>query len=231
MFKKKCFNCRRKVGKKYDFCPYCGAGLIGKNSEDDYGFLGKNDLKDFNDIGIKLPIGFNTLMKPLMKELVKQMNALDKELMNEKQPVNINNDKPGQFKTTSFSIHIGMPGQKPIKIISSNNGRTHTSFDKEIKPKNIKLPKISSEDLGKLRKLIKKEPRTNVRRLADRVLYEISLPNVKSLKNINIVPLEGSVEVKAFSDKDLFVKKIDINMPLVGYSFDNEMLVLELLAK
>jgi len=232
MFGKKCYKCGKKISNGYDFCPYCGMDLIGeRNSEtDDYGFLGKNDFKGFDDMDLKLPFGFNTLMKPLMKELVKQMGALDKELTNEKKPVNLNN-KNGPFRTTSFSIHIGMPGQKPVKLISSDNGRMQIESSRRVKQEVLRLPKIADDDLVKLKNLAKKEPKTEVRRLADRIIYEIFLPEVNSLKNINISQLESAIEIKAFSDKELFVKKIEMDLQLINYSFSNERLVLELMAK
>jgi len=229
MFGEKCPKCNARVKKNYDFCPHCGLNIISEDF-DDYGFLGKKDIQDFNDMGIKLPFGFNALMKPLMKELVKQMDALDKELVNEKKSIRPHTNMP--LKTTLFSVHIGMPGQKPIKIMSSNSPRMMMeSSSKNMKPKILKLPKIADTDFQKIKKLIKKEPETEVRRLADRIIYEIKLPEVNSLKNIDINPLEGAIEIKAFSDKELFIKKIEMDLQLINYSFANETLVLELLAK
>lgn len=211
MFREKCHNCRKKVKKNFEFCPFCGANLRKK---EDYGFLGK---EDFFGHDLDLPFGFNMLMKPLIKELNKQLVDLDKELKVE----NKNIKKPVQ----SFSMHISLPGQKPIKITSGNMG--HNLNDLQQK-KEIKLPKIDEKVLKNVKGLVKKEPKTNIRRLSDRVIYEVELPNVVSIESININKLEEGYEIKAVSKECQFVKELRINFPLLGYSFENELLVLEM---
>lgn len=217
MFGGKCPQCGKKVKKDFEFCPFCGINL---NRESDYGFLGRKDVGE----DIKLPFGFNTIFKSLTKELAKQMNELDKEI---KQDAKKSSGKPALNPNTSFSIHIGMPGQKPIHINNKNMKLKQSSVPR----KNLKLPKINDDVLKKIKKLEKKEPETNVRRLADRVVYEIAIPGVKSLNEININKLEQGVEIKAFSNKDLFVKNIDVNLPLINFYFEDESLVLEFALK
>lgn len=211
MFREKCSHCEKKVSKKYEFCPHCGGNL--KEDSGDSGFLGK---EDFSDMGIKLPFGFKTLMKPLMKELGKQMRELDKELKKEH-----GEDKPQMMK--NFSITIGAPGQKPIKL-------TGTNPQMNFQPKIVRggLPKIDESKLEKIKNLPRKEPKTNVRRLADRVIYELDVPGVVSVKDINLSQLEGGLEVKAIADKIVFSKMINVKLPLVRCSLQAEKLVLEM---
>src|SRR3989338_2148318 len=113
MFKQKCANCGKKISKKYEFCPHCGLNSSSASNEKDYGFLGKGDLKEFDDLGMQLPFGFKMLMKPLLKELNKQMSDLDREVRKDGREIN-KKSIPNERTFTRFDITIGMPGQKPI---------------------------------------------------------------------------------------------------------------------
>lgn len=224
MFKAHCSRCNNKVGKKFDFCPYCGNSM--KSREEDSGFFGKNDIQDFD---MKLPFGFNMVLKPLMKELNKQMTELDKEV------------KKDQIKTntksfTSFMIRIDAPGQKPIrinKVINGANGLSQIkSFDdrKVINEKRISLPNIAKNILEKSKNLPRKEPEISVRRLSDKIIYELNLPGVNDLRKVNMMNLGNSLEVKAVSDKEVFIKNINISSPLTNYYLDEDILILEFAA-
>ena len=207
MFGEKCPKCTRKVSKKFDLCPHCGKNLVGEDSQD-YGFLGKNDIMGDD---LKLPFGFNALMKPLMKELGKQMVALDREM---KKEVKEGKEFKPVTRMNGFNIHIGIPGQKPIRITSNvpmgnQMGQTQKPIAKLV------LPKLDSKKLEGSKDFDREEPRTSVRRLSDRIIYEIELPNVKSMEDINISVLEDGIEIKAISDDVLFVKSINVRILVV----------------
>ena len=57
------------------------------------------------------------------------------------------------------------------------------------------------------------------------------MPGVKSIKDLSIVKLENSIEIKAIAGKKAYVKLIPINLPVSDYNFSNGKLVLELEAK
>ncbi len=215
MFKKnKCSNCGGKISKDFEFCPYCGNNL--QSDSGNYGFLGKSDSENLED---NLPFGFGAVLKPLMKELTKQMSQLDKELKRD-------NGKDN-FKNTGFSVNFSTPGHKPIKIKAVGpNAR------KEIeKKKPLELPKFSEDKLRKMRKSKREEPKTSVRRLSDSVVYELDVPKVDSLENVNITKLENSFEIKAISEDVVYEKNIEVSFPLVSYSLENSSLILEFGAK
>ncbi len=67
--------------------------------------------------------------------------------------------------------------------------------------------------------------------MADKVIYEIEMPEVKSMKDISIVKLENSIEIKAVSKKKAYIKLIPINMPITNYQLEKGKLILELEAK
>ncbi|MEK6873431.1 MAG: zinc ribbon domain-containing protein [Nanoarchaeota archaeon] len=225
MFRNKCGRCGKSIRKSYEFCPSCGSGL-GKENIADYGFLGKNDI---NDLNMKLPFGFNMLFKPLLKELQKQMLELDQELKKETK-----DGKKSSISNTGFSIHIKAPGQKPIRLtankfpgmISQNNV---LGKDKDVNVQNLVLPRISKDLIDKSKDFPRKEPETSVRRLADKIVYELSIPGVSSLSGINIRQLDSAFEVKAVAKKEVYNKSISLNLPLANYFLANEKLVLEFL--
>jgi hypothetical protein len=217
MFGEKCTRCGKRVGKKHEFCSSCGLDLKNEGDDADYGLLGKNDMNDFD---FNLPRGLNMLLKPLMKELTKQMGELDKEIRRE------GDKNPGRAARSNFSISFGTPGGKPIKIDNFGEQRAKQVVPQRGK-KVLRLPKVSEDKLKKIKKLEKNEPDTNVRRLSDRIIYEISLPGVGYIDDINISNLENVIEVKAFLDELVYEKNIEISLPLINYSFGEEMLVLE----
>jgi len=228
MFGEKCAKCGKRIRKSYEFCPFCGWDSTRKE-EEGYGFLGT---KDFEGMDVKMPFGLNMFLKPLMKELNKQMVELDKEVRREKvedKKQGRANVSPNVSPNTNFSISIGMPGQKPIHISSSGNKAGFGIQQPQNVPrKQMILPKIADNVLEKIKKLPRKEPNTGVRRLADRIVYEIDLPGVKSVKNVNVSNLEIGIEIKAFTDKEVFVKTLELKLPLLNYYFEEERLVLEM---
>ena len=201
--------------KDFRFCPYCGASYRREKDARDYGLLGRDDEEILDNIN--LPFGLNGLFNMLVGELGKQLKELDNEKADEK-----------IFR-------------KGIRInISSADGNPIIKFgeltDKKPKPPKKSLQaekkqKFDAEKLNKIKSLPKKEPETNVRRLSNKLVYEIDLPGVKSVKDIIINKLENSIEIKAISKKIVYVKTIPINLPLLRYGFKKEKLVLELKPK
>ncbi|MBU2104392.1 MAG: zinc ribbon domain-containing protein [Nanoarchaeota archaeon] len=215
MFKKKlCNNCGKKANQDYDFCPHCGSPVSKKEN---WGMIGKDDFTPFDE-DIKLPMGMGTLFNSLMKNLDKQFKNLDKEI----------GGNGVDVKKSGISINISTSGDYPPKIkIKQFGGTPETQkIVKEIK--NVSMKNLSQEKLKKISKLPKKEPATEMRRLSNRVVYEISIPGVKSIDNISIIRLESSIEIKAIGDKLVYSKIIPINLPIRDYRFSDGKLILEL---
>mgnify|MGYP002639061680 FL=1 len=218
MFKKKCNNCNGSISKKDNFCNSCGTKL--KNS-DDLGLFGKNDsTPGFEQL--KLPKGLNLILNSLMKNLDKQFKDLDSEIDENRSQNNPNTKKSG----VSISIST-IPGKTPqVKINSFGNEQE----SKQIK--NITKPtkKLPSKTIN-TSKLSKKEPISNIRRFADKIVYEIQLPGVKSMKDVSIVQFENSIEIKAITKDKAYIKLIPIGLPIMNYELEKGKLVLELDAK
>jgi HSP20 family molecular chaperone IbpA len=222
MFKKRiCQKCGRKIEEKYSFCPYCGDRINTGINNDDWGMLGKNDfMPSANEI--KLPIGFNAIFNSVMKNLTKEFNEqLSRNSFQgeEKQPKKVKKD--------GISISISTFGDGPPKIKVTQLGEKPRLEVQEQKEK-LKPNTFTKEKIKKLASLEREEPQTNIRRLSNRVVYEIEMPGVKSLDDISIIKLENSIEIKALSKNKAYVKIIPINLPITNYNLSEGKLILEL---
>ena len=67
-----------------------------------------------------------------------------------------------------------------------------------------------------------------MKRLGDKIIYEIEMPEVKSLNDVLINNLENSIEIKAIGEKLIYSKIIPINMPVINQELSQGKLILEL---
>lgn len=189
-------------------------GKVKKN--EDWGILGKNDFTSpFEEM--KMPMGFNMLFNSVFKNLQKQLKEIEKGNYD---PKSLN-----KRKLNGISINISTSGNFPPVIRMNKAGN-------KISKKGKKLPvgHFSAEKLKKYSKLPREEPRTDVRRLSDKIVYEIELPGVRSIDDVSILNLENSMEIKAISDKKIYSKTIQMNQP-IDYDFSKEKLILEFKSK
>ena len=201
---------------KSNFCPNCGVpfnvGNSGKSSEN-YGMLGENDFSE-NFLDMKNPFlgGFNGKMMGKMFESAVRM--LEKEMQREMKRQNP--------QKTNFQLFIN--GKKVNIEKNLNNSLQRTKRQKrEMSSEN--LPQATLKKFGDFPK---KEPETNVRRFSDKVIYEINMPGLKSEKEISIIKLENSIEIKALGNDVIYRKIIPISLPITDYKISNDKLVLEL---
>jgi HSP20 family molecular chaperone IbpA len=218
MFKKKiCANCKEKMKESYSFCPECGH-KDGEKKEADYGMLGTNDLSQETPMQIKLPMGLNMIFNSLMKNLNAEMQNMNQDMTKE-----LNKQKMPKMNGISISISSGKNTPPQIKMQNPKEAKT---------PKILHKSKSFSEKSKKnFIKTEKEEPKTNIRRLGDKVIYELELPGIKSLDEVSFVKLENSIEIKAATKKNAYEKIIQIGMPISHYSLEDEKLILELEAK
>jgi len=222
--KKKCKNCGKKIGDSYNFCPYCSAPLKETIEEEDWGILGKNDFIEPG--GLNLPMGLNALFNSLVKSLNSQLREFDRE----------NKEAPREStKTTKknggISISISTSGDKPPEIKVRSFGNMPGFNEKEQEMKKVQKINLPSSDSRKFFGLPKKEPTTDIRRFSNKVVYEIKIPGVKSIKDISIIQLENSIEIKALAKGKVFYKIIPINLPINKYNLSSGVLTLELDSK
>lgn len=236
--RKTCKFCGKKTNKEFFFCPYCGnsfnhgeqrtlaQGNVQRNIQGSMG----NYLDD--DFDMNFGFAFNTIFRQLEKQLDKQLRALDKELARGgAQGVSIRVDTTRgtpeiMIKPISHSQDI--TGRREVR---GNGIRSRAS--KEGTKGEILPQKLSERHLELLQKHInlpREEPKTSIRRLADRIIYEIVLPDVSSLDDIFIRRFQTSIEVKAFSKarNKVYFKVIPLNMEILHYALQDGKLFLEL---
>lgn len=250
MFEKKCPRCRNKVSRKFTYCPFCGFTLSAKekdglldNIEEEFESFERKG-RDFEDIeSLTKEIGksmgfdfidrfpFNQIVKRLSRDIEKQFKDIDREIATKKAKGReevTRKDGTEIRKTTfpgGFSIQIrigGTPTEMPVRIMQPVSKQPAT------KQVLTHARELSEKEYEKLAKLPREEPETKVRRLTDKIIYDIHLPGVKSLKNITVNKLENSIEIKAISKDRAYFKLIPISLPLVRYYLRNESLFLEL---
>ncbi len=220
MFGKKCKNCNRKIGKDFDFCPYCGNNVKKETDEREFGLLGKED--GFNMDNFFQPTlgmtGLGKMFNSLLKQIDSQFKEMDKQMTEDKET------KIKRFPASGISISISNSAGKEPEIKIRGLGNTEVKQIREAKITN----EISDDEAKMLSKLPKKEAETKVRRLANKLIYELDLPGVKQIKDIIINKLENSIEIKAFSKDKAYFKLIPLNLPILKYDLKDGKLVLEL---
>ncbi len=94
------------------------------------------------------------------------------------------------------------------------------------KPQETK--KLPANILKDFSKYPKHEPKTNIKRIENKLVYELNIPEVKSLKDVSIQKLENSIEIKAISKNKAYKKIIPFNLPILNYELSKDKLVLEM---
>ena len=213
MFKKICPRCERKIQRSHKFCPFCGHNLNPKNKHDnaDYGFLGRDDFDDgFESMFSNMPL--NKLFRTAMKMTEKMMKNIQE-----------NNQPKQNYNNPNMDIQFFVNGKRvfPQKISPQRQIQQIQKIKREISP----------EKADKFAKLPRKEPKTTMKRLAGKLVYELSIPGVKDIEDVLINQLENSIEIKALSKDKIYSKTIKINLPIINYELDKGNLILELQAK
>lgn len=201
--KKKCYFCGKKIRKSWKWCPYCGSRQ--GNKEDEEGLLFSRELERLSEseLGFQDKIGIK-MINLLMKELGKQMTRLNKEL-----------DWPGGFNITISSEDF--PKQEIKKQ------KTRTSKKKILAEDKI----VEESDEKRFYGLEEEEAKADVRRLSDKIVYEISMPGVKKEEDILIIESNLGVEIRGISDKKVLVKSIPLNNQIKKTYFKNNILKIE----
>lgn len=222
MLKKRCKKCGEKVNRGYRFCPSCG-NLMQAEDNQDWGMLGKEDIEEedlFSDAFFKGFSGtmLNKMLGGAMKNAVKMLEEMERE---KQKGVKMQNNET--FPRTSVRLMIN--GQE----INLNNSKKPK--EEVQKTKKISIDNFSKENLKKFSELPKKEPKTSIKRFSDKIIYEIEMPGVKSMKDVFMNQLENSIEIKALSKEHAYYKLIPISLPVMDCELSEGKLVLELEAK
>jgi len=222
MFGKKCTRCGNKIKKDFKFCPSCSLNLSSKHDQEDYGFLGRDDFVG-DTMGEAMPItGFtDTFMDKMfnsaMKMLEKQMRNIQGEMNNPRQN---RSHHPGSHP--GLNVQFFVNGKKVFP-----DGLRRQVNRNEQEPANMQN-NISKEKLEKFADLPRVEPKTKMKRLSGKVIYELAVPGVKDINDILINQLENSIEIKALSKKKVYSKNLNVKLPILGYGLKGDSLVVEM---
>jgi len=213
--KKKCPNCGEKISSNYEFCPFCGKKI---DNDSDFGMLGKNDKieNEFERMSKSIFGGMGgKMMSKMISNTVKMM---EREMRKEMQH-NKNCPTKSNFQLFVNGKRVNLNPQ-PVQ-------------QKQITKKPRKLPskEFSKNNIKNFSKLPRKEPTATVKRLANKIIYEVKIPGVNSLKDVSIIQLENSIEIKAVSKTKSYFKIIPINLPITNYGVEKGKLILELEGK
>jgi hypothetical protein len=210
MFKKKCPKCENKIEKKFDYCPYCGKDLKGKYDDKDYGFLGKNDFIEDGNMGFLGGSFVDKIINSAMKMMEKQLRDL---------PNNVN-ERPNNFQGN-------VPGNMKIKfMVNGKEVPLGQPKRKQEAPKKV-VTQISQEKAERIAKFPRKEPKAIMKRLSGKIIYELAVPGVKDIKDVLINQLESSIEIKAIAKDKVYLKTINVNLPVLRCMLEKGNLIVE----
>lgn len=192
------------IKESYSFCPCCGFDL--KNPEKDlkeFGMLGKNNLEGYPAVGGG-SFGFgDKIIEKMLNGILKNIPDIMKGF--EKQMENM--DSEVEQMPNGIRIQFGVP-KKHIR--------------KESKKKEITQNQINKM-VGKPRV----EAKSNIRRLSDKIVYELNASGIEDVNDVFISKLENGYEVKAIGKNKVYVNTLPVNLPLRGYKIDKKSLVVE----
>ncbi|UCC91644.1 MAG: zinc ribbon domain-containing protein [Candidatus Aenigmatarchaeota archaeon] len=180
----KCPRCGSDVNEGWKFCPKCGSGLERKRD----------------------------LFGGVFERMERELKGMDRAFERDFQVFDLSPFFKKPVKSSGFSIKISRSGREKPKV----SVKTFGDIDrKEVNEEVGKLgfrgiPKperqeVKGEGICLEAAKTTEEPEMCVRRIGDRIVVEVKLPEVRDPKDIEVVSLENSIEVKAIAgDKAYF---------------------------
>lgn len=214
MKKKKCNSCRKEISSDYKYCPYCGAKQKKTDSLLDEIENIFSETTEFGFFG-----GFNKIISRIAKQIEEEITKIDKEI----KPIDPASMHDERKKPRGISIKINFDKGVPTLTISEFNKQD--VLDKKNKEKRkTSLGKLITKVGKDINKMPREEAKTKIKRLGDSLIYEIELPGVKSIANVEIRKLENSVEIKAIGKDRIYFKLIPVSLPILKYELKKEKL-------
>lgn len=175
------------------------------NEQENYGFLGIDDdsMPNVRE-ELNLPFGMNKMVESLVRQLEKQMESMDFEGMGNGMP-----------RGVKIRVSAGNP---QVRQVMKGNGPS----------KEVEAYEISAEEKDRRMGLQKVEASSKVKRLADRIIYEIEAPGIRTKKDISLTELASGLEVRVYSKDKCYVKVIPFKVEVIEYHVEKDKLFLEL---
>jgi len=172
--------------------------------------IGESDEMDIeNQTGTGSGI-FDKMIGSMVKQLSKDLAKMD----------GMNGSNIGKMPS-GFRIQIstGMPPQM--------NPIAPTKKEKKVGIQEFK-EEAGKEEIDRRKILPRENANSSVKRLSDRIIYEILIPGVKSKKDVIISKMENSIEVRAYSKEKCYIKTIPMKVEILGFNVEEDKLFLEL---
>lgn len=152
-------------------------------------------------------------------EIEKQFKVFDKMIGKNEfsiKPVDFG-DSFGNQNGISISIDMASGNEPKIKV--NRLGEEKTALKKaKSKRKFLDFLKFSKKQV---------EAKTCMKRLAKGLIYELEVPGLKSIDDVEINQMEDCIEVKAAGKDKIYFKKIPVDFDIKRYYIENDKLVLE----
>ncbi len=208
----RCENCGKNTSTDHNFCPFCGNSFADPNKEKkDYGMLGRNDNipeEQFTNTSFGLTDKLiNSMINSMMRSLDKQFQNQFKELEKDFDRAEVRN----------------LPNGIRIKLVGPGQAEPKVKKEKPAAPQR----KITDVQIQKMNSLPRGKAKTNIKRLGDKVVYELDTPGISSAEDVFVSKLESGYEVKVIGEKKVFVNSIPINLPIKRYAIMKNKLLLE----
>lgn len=204
----KCRNCNSEISRNFNFCPFCGFSMADEEEMKDFGMLGKDDFVPEKIMPKNMGITDN-LLNSIINSMMKNFDKQFREMAS----------APREFDGTEIQnlpngirIRIGTPLKKSIPK------QPQDSLSKK---------EINDEQLKRMSALPRTAAKTKVRRLSDKIVYEMDTTGVESTDDIFISKLESGYEIKAIGKKKVYVNTIPISHPLKGFLLQDKKLLVE----
>lgn len=232
-----CHRCGKKVDENWDFCPSCGAKVMKpvKFKRPDSLFSSDNLFSSFK----KQLDEMNWLMRQDSRTMEKNFEVF-----------NLKNGSEPKIKRNGFSVSIRSgTGRKPqinIKTFGDvDKKRLQDELSKRFGIKLQNMPgeteaikaehpaeKMQESEVKEMPK-ITEEPKTDIKRLPDKIIIETNLPDVESDSDIIVHMLPESIELKAIGKKKMYFKIMQIpkDWQLTSKTFKDSKLKLEFMPR
>ena len=197
-----CRACGKYSSHKYNFCPYCGTSMLDQFEETvDFGMLGKKDIKEEDSLKNNIQSGEFKILDRIISSV---MSNMVKSMMSE--------IKDPQVKQTPNSINIKIGPQ----------GKSQKREERKV------TRSISEDQIKKMADMPRTTAKTAVKRLSDKIVYELNIPGIASPEDIFISKLESGYEIKAIGgNKKVYVNSLPVNLPIKSLAINADKLYVE----
>lgn len=94
-------------------------------------------------------------------------------------------------------------------------------------PKAVKQRSLTSEQQQRMAGVPRVEAKTDVRRLSDKVLYELKTNGVSSIDDVFVSKVESGYEIKAIGKNKVYVNSLQVDLPMKSYTLHEKGLTVE----